>query len=87
MKYKNFPNDVNPGEKILLDDGKLIFEIVETDKNTEVLARVLQGGQLKSKKGVNLPNTKISLPALTEKTSPTPFLPLDKKWTGLRFRS
>lgn len=67
MKYKNFPNDVNPGEKILLDDGKLIFEIVETDKKTEVIARVLQGGELKSKKGVNLPNTKISLPALTEK--------------------
>ena len=67
MKYKNFPNDVNPGERILLDDGKLIFEIVETDKKTEVLARVIQGGELKSKKGVNLPNTKISLPALTEK--------------------
>ena len=67
MKYQNFPNDVNPGEKILLDDGKLIFEIVETDKKTEVVARVLQGGELKSKKGVNLPNTKISLPALTEK--------------------
>jgi pyruvate kinase len=33
MKYQNFPNDVNPGERILLDDGKLIFEIVETDKN------------------------------------------------------
>ena len=67
MKYKNFPNDVNPGERILLDDGKLIFEIVETDKKTEVLAKVVQGGELKSKKGVNLPNTKISLPAMTEK--------------------
>jgi len=67
MKYKNFPNDVNPGERILLDDGKLIFEIVETDKETEVIARVIQGGELKSKKGVNLPNTKISLPAMTEK--------------------
>ena len=67
MKYKNFPNDVNPGERILLDDGKLIFEIVETDKKTEVIARVIQGGELKSKKGVNLPNTKISLPAMTEK--------------------
>jgi pyruvate kinase len=51
--------------KILLDDGKLIFEIVETDK-TQVIARVIQGGELKSK-GVNLPNTKISLPAMTEK--------------------
>ena len=67
MKYKNFPNDVNPGERILLDDGKLIFEIVETDKKSEVIARVIQGGELKSKKGVNLPNTKISLPAMTEK--------------------
>ncbi|MGL5113152.1 MAG: pyruvate kinase [Flavobacterium sp.] len=67
MKYQNFPNDVNPGERILLDDGKLIFEIVETDKKTEVIAKVIQGGELKSKKGVNLPNTKISLPAMTEK--------------------
>jgi pyruvate kinase len=67
MKYKNFPNDVNPGERILLDDGKLIFEIVSTDKKTEVMAKVIQGGELKSKKGVNLPNTKISLPAMTEK--------------------
>ena len=67
MKYQNFPNDVNPGERILLDDGKLIFEIVKTDKKAEVVARVIQGGELKSKKGVNLPNTKISLPAMTEK--------------------
>jgi pyruvate kinase len=67
MKYKNFPNDVNAGERILLDDGKLIFEIVSTDKNSEVVAKVIQGGELKSKKGVNLPNTKISLPAMTEK--------------------
>jgi pyruvate kinase len=36
MKYQNFPNDVNP-ERILLDDGKLIFEIVETDKNQRSL--------------------------------------------------
>jgi pyruvate kinase len=67
MKYQNFPNDVNPGERILLDDGKLIFEIVSTDKKSEVVAKVIQGGELKSKKGVNLPNTKISLPAMTEK--------------------
>ena len=67
MNYKEFPKDVNAGERILLDDGKLIFEVTKTDKNTEVEAVVVQGGPLKSKKGVNLPNTKVSLPALTEK--------------------
>jgi pyruvate kinase len=67
MNYKEFPRDVNPGERILLDDGKLMFEVVETNRTTEVVARVIQGGPLKSKKGVNLPNTKVSLPALTKK--------------------
>lgn len=67
MNYSNFPKDVNPGERILLDDGKLIFEVISTNKKDEVKASVIQGGPLKSKKGVNLPNTNISLPALTEK--------------------
>ncbi|MEM7380536.1 MAG: pyruvate kinase, partial [Bacteroidota bacterium] len=66
MNYDNFPKDVKPGERILLDDGKLIFEVLSTNKKDEVRAKVLQGGPLKSKKGVNLPNTDISLPALTE---------------------
>ncbi|GIZ07963.1 pyruvate kinase [Flavobacterium sp. UMI-01] len=87
MKYKNFPNDVNPGERILLDDGKLIFEIVETDKKSEVVARVVQGGELKSKKGVNLPNTKISLPALTEKDIADAIFAIEQKvdWIALSF--
>ncbi|MBB1151291.1 MULTISPECIES: pyruvate kinase [unclassified Myroides] len=67
MNYKQFPNDVNAGETILLDDGKLIFEVVSTNNKDEVVAKVIQGGPLKSKKGVNLPMTKVSLPALTEK--------------------
>ncbi len=67
MNYKEFPNDVNPGEKILLDDGKLMFEVLETNRRDEVKTMVIQGGPLKSKKGVNLPNTKVSLPALTQK--------------------
>ena len=66
MTYKNFHNDVKAGERILLDDGKLIFEVVRTEAS-EVVARVIQGGPFKSKKGVNLPNTNISLPALTAK--------------------
>ena len=67
MTYDNFPQDAKPGERILLDDGKLIFEVVSTDGKKEVKAKVIQGGPLKSKKGVNLPNTNISQPALTEK--------------------
>ena len=67
MNYDNFSKDVCEGEKILLDDGKLIFEVTSTDKKSKVEAKVVQGGKLKSKKGVNLPNTKISLPALTPK--------------------
>ena len=67
MTYDNFPQDAKTGERILLDDGKLIFEVESTDKKKEVVARVIQGGPLKSKKGVNLPNTNISQPALTEK--------------------
>ena len=67
MNYKSFPKDVSPGERILLDDGKLIFEVLATNKNNQVDATVIQGGAFKSNKGVNLPNTKISLPALTKK--------------------
>lgn len=67
MTYEHFAKDVKVGERILVDDGKLIFEVVETDNDKEVKAKVIQGGKLKSKKGVNLPNTDISLPALTEK--------------------
>ena len=67
MNYQNFPKDVSEGERILLDDGKLIFEVSKTNKKNEVEAVVIQGGPFKSNKGVNLPNTNISLPALTEK--------------------
>ncbi|HMR43723.1 MAG TPA: pyruvate kinase, partial [Saprospiraceae bacterium] len=67
MSYEQFPRDVEPGEKVMVDDGKLVFEVVETNKKDTVKLKTLFGGTLKSKKGVNLPNTKISLPCLTEK--------------------
>ena len=67
MTYQNFPKDVKPGEQILVDDGKLLFKVLRTDGKSEVVTEVLRGGKLKSKKGVNLPNTDVSLPALTEK--------------------
>lgn len=87
MNYKEFPKDVNVGEHILLDDGKLMFEVTKTDKNTEVEAIVIQGGALKSKKGVNLPNTKVSLPALTEKDIKDALFAIENKvdWIALSF--
>jgi pyruvate kinase len=67
INYSKLPRDVKAGEKILLDDGKIILEVIETDGKDEVKAKVINGGILSSKKGVNLPNTKISMPSLTEK--------------------
>jgi pyruvate kinase len=67
MSYKDFAKDVQAGEKILLDDGKLVLEVVESDNISTVKLRVIYGGMLKSKKGVNLPDTITSLPCLTPK--------------------
>lgn len=87
MTYDNFPQDAKPGERILLDDGKLIFEVVASNQETEVKARVLQGGPLRSKKGVNLPNTNISQPALTEKDIKDALFAIEQKvdWIALSF--
>jgi pyruvate kinase len=87
MNYKEFPRDVNPGEKILLDDGKLMFEALETNGTTEVVCKVIQGGPLKSKKGVNLPNTKVSLPALTKKDIKDALFAIEQQvdWIALSF--
>lgn len=87
MNYDSFPRDVKKGERILLDDGKLIFEVVSTNSKNEVKAKVIQGGPLKSKKGVNLPNTNISLPALTEKDIKDAIFAIgqDVDWIALSF--
>ena len=67
MSYPEFARDVTVGERVLVDDGTLVFEVVETNGEDTVKLKTLFGGVLKSNKGVNLPNTKISLPSLTEK--------------------
>ena len=87
MTYDSFPQDVKVGEKVLLDDGKLLFEVVSTNGKDEVVTKVVQGGPLKSKKGVNLPNTKISLPALTEKDIEDAIFAIGEKvdWIALSF--
>ena len=87
MNYQKFPQDVNTGEHILLDDGKLMCEVLETDKKDTVVTKVIQGGPLKSKKGVNLPNTKVSLPCLTEKDLKDVVVAMEEgvEWIGLSF--
>ena len=67
MAYDNFARDVKVGEKVLVDDGTLMFEVLETNNIDTVKLKTLFGGTLKSRKGVNLPNTKITLPCLTDK--------------------
>lgn len=67
MSYQLFPQDVKVGEKILVDDGKIELEVISTNGTNEVKLKVLFGSVLSSNKGVNLPETSISLPCLTEK--------------------
>jgi len=87
ITYQEFPRDVQAGETILVDDGKLVLQVKETNREDEVIATVIHGGKLSSKKGVNLPNTKISLPCLTKKDlEDLKFaLEMDVEWIGLSF--
>lgn len=87
INYAQLPQDVQPGERILLDDGKLALEIVKTDGKKLITAKVIHGGILSSKKGVNFPNTKISMPSLTPKDLEDLSFALDQNvdWIGLSF--
>ncbi|MCF6267550.1 MAG: pyruvate kinase [Desulfuromusa sp.] len=64
--YQALPQDVVPGDQILLDDGQLELEVMRTDTE-QVHCRVIYGGKLKDHKGINLPGVKVSAPAMTEK--------------------
>ena len=87
INYPDFPKDVSEGEKVLVDDGKLIFKILKTNRKDLVEVKVVQGGALKSKKGVNLPNTNISLPALTKKDKEDALFAIENHfdWIALSF--
>jgi pyruvate kinase len=67
MSYEYFAADVQVGEKVLVDDGKIVLEVISTNGINEVKLMVLFGSKLSSKKGVNLPDTVITQPSLTEK--------------------
>ncbi len=87
IKYQNFHNDAKIGDRVLVDDGKLELEVSEILPNQRVKTKIIHGGILSSRKGVNLPNTEISLPSLTEKDKKDLDFALenDVEWIGLSF--
>lgn len=87
LTYPQFPKDVAEGDTILINDGKLVLQVTGTDRKDKVTASVEHGGMMESRKGVNLPNTKISLPCLTEKDLADLEFALEHKveWVGLSF--
>ena len=87
INYPSFAKDVKSGDKVLIDDGKIIFKAISSNKNDIVDVKVIQEGVLKSRKGVNLPNTKISQPALTKKDIRDAIFALNNSfdWIALSF--
>lgn len=87
INYHELPRDVQAGEHILLDDGKLMLEVLATNGTNEIEAKIIHGGKLSSRKGVNLPNTKISMPCLTDKDKIDLDFALEHNvdWIGLSF--
>ena len=87
ISYSNFAKDVKKGDRVLLDDGRLSLLVEKTDNKNTVKLKVIFGGLLHSNKGVNLPNTKISLPCLTKKDKEDLSFILEQKieWIGLSF--
>jgi pyruvate kinase len=87
INYTELPKEVKTGERILLDDGKIVLEVISTDGSKEIRVKIINGGILSSKKGVNFPNTKISLPSLTEKDRLDLEFAIENKvdWIGLSF--
>lgn len=87
INYSKLPADVKKGELILLDDGKLMLEVEKTDGKKQISCKIIQGGILSSRKGVNFPNTRISMPSLTEKDILDLQFAIDQDvdWIGLSF--
>ena len=86
--YTSMYLDVNVGERILMDDGNLEVKVISIDPTKkEVITEVIYGGILKSKKGINLPGTKVSLPCLTPKDEADLYFGLDHgvDWIALSF--
>ncbi|MFZ4398619.1 MAG: pyruvate kinase [Bacteroidales bacterium] len=87
MSYDEFPMDVKIGDAVLIDDGKIKLKVIETNRTDTVKAQVIYGGPLSSRKGVNLPNTKISLPSMTDEDISNAEFAIENKvdWIALSF--
>ncbi len=87
VSYPNLHEDVKIGNIIMIDDGKLEVKVMSIEKNHDVKVQVKLGGILSSKKGLNLPDTKISLPAITEKDETDLAFIIEQKldWVALSF--
>ncbi len=87
VSYPNLHEDVKVGNIIMIDDGKLEVRVVSVEKNNDVKVQVILGGLISSKKGINLPDTKISLPAITEKDEADLAFIIEQKldWVALSF--
>ena len=87
VNYNNFVKDVKLNENVLIDDGKIRLKIIKTNNQDTLTAKVVFGGMLSSFKGINLPNTKISLPCLTKKDKRDLKFILSQKieWLALSF--
>lgn len=87
ITYQSFPKDVQEDEIILLDDGKIQLRVLRTNLEDTVWCEVVHGGVLTSRKGVNLPNTKVSIPSLTEEDLDNLYFVLehDVEWIGMSF--
>lgn len=87
INYPQFPKDVAVGDKVLLDDGKIELKVTDTDRDSTVVTKVLLGGYISSNKGVNLPDTDVSLPSLTPKDRSDLAFSLEQEveWIALSF--
>jgi pyruvate kinase len=85
--YTSFAADVKVGERVLLDDGKLELRVRETNGKDEVACDIVHGGPLRPRKGLNLPETEVSLPCITKKDAEDLAFALEKEvdWIGLSF--
>lgn len=87
IRYDSFARDVKPGDQVLVDDGKIALKVIESDGKNSVLLEAQSQARLLPRKGVNLPDTILSLPSLTEKDLEDLQFMLDQgvQWIALSF--